>query len=319
VVERRRHHHDRRHRRPGHRPPPWCHPWVAALPVLALLLASCALAAGWRRAPLPTTITVGPKRELLIRGTVDHTPVVLKLDTGSSTTALTPAACRRLGIGGRRYSAGAPPLGAGAGGSIDDVRWVFLRKLRFASELLWTHPAVVIDLEAANGAIDGLLGMDVLGLYALDVDLRAHRFVLHREGEVRHHTADLVAIDYRPLRGGQIALAITVAGRPATAILDLGANRTLANRRVALPHDDDTVVSAAIGADRRRLSFHTASNVELGVGGLVLRAGSVWVNDLPIFRTFALHDRPAVVLGIDVLADRRIVIDPFERRIYLSR
>ena len=263
---------------------------------------------------------VGPKRELLVKGVINETPVTLQLDTGASTTALSPKTCHRLGLRFGLTHIGAPPLGDGAGGGLAEVKWVFMRKLRFASEIFRLQAAVVFEIDAAGGAIDGVLGMDLLGQYALEVDLAGHRFELYREGDMRFRTAELIAADYKTLAGGQIALAITIDGRPATAILDLGANRTFANAHVALtPDDRDTSISAVISSDRHRMQFRTASDVQLGFGELALLARSVWISDLPIFRTFGLADRPAVILGTDVLADRRIVIDPFSRRVYLSR
>jgi hypothetical protein len=307
-------------RRPG--------PWHTALGLLVLAVAC-------HHPALPTTITVGPKRELLIHGIVNATPVVLQIDTGASNTSLTPAVCRRLGLHTGPVQFGAPLVGRGAGGSLAEVTWTVVQRLRFASEILHLHPVAVIDVDTADGAaavaaptralpaaasIDGLLGMDVLGRYALDVDLRARRFALHGEDDTAFRSAGFASLGYAPLPGGQIALAVTIGGRPAIAVLDLGASKTFANTRVDLtPDDPDLVITAVIGADRHPLQFRAASDVPLVLGELALRVPSVWITDLPIFHTFGIADRPAVVLGTDVLADRRIVIDPFTRRVYLSR
>lgn len=295
-------------------------PCIAAATVLAI--------AGCSHTPQPTTIVVGPKRELLIPAVINDIPLVLQLDTGASHTSLAPATCRHLfsrlprfdALSRRRRASPPPPRGSGAGGDIADVTWVMLHKLQVAGEVFRGHAAVVVDIDTAGGAIGGMLGMDVLGEYVVEVDLRAHRFVLHSKLDASLLSPELVAADYQPLAGGQIALAITIEGRAATAILDLGANRTFANTRAGLtPDDRETTISAAIGADRNRLVFRSASDVPLGYGELVLRVRSVWISDLPIFRTFGIADRAALILGTDVLAGRRIVIDPFARRVYLSR
>src|ERR1044071_7794724 len=98
------------------------------------------------------------------------------------------------------------------------------------------------------------------------------------------------------------------------------ANRTFANPHTGLVADDDeTTITAAIGADRKRLAFRAARSGAIGLGPLARQPRSVWIAALPIFRTFGLADRPAVVLGTDVLAGRRVVVDPFRRRVYLSR
>ena len=279
--------------------------------VIALLsgLAACG------HPPQPVKLTLGPQRELLVQAEVNGEPAILELDTGASTTSFVSRAKPRLHLRGFM-----PTAGAGAGGTLAHAGWVYITKLVIAGETLRGLGAVLLAGGGGHGAIDGLLGMDVLGDFALEVDLRAMRVVLHDRGDTSFVGPDLVATDYRALPGGQVALEVTVAGHPATAVLDLGANRTFANRRTGLaPDDDHATISAAIGADRNRLTFHAASDVAIAVGPLTLEARSVWINDLPIFQTFGLADRPALVLGTDVLAGRRIVIDPFRHRVYVSR
>lgn len=275
--------------------------------------------AGCHHTPLSTTLVMGPKRELLAHAAIDERPVMLQLDTGASHTSVSPALCRRLGLYTSLARFEAPAQGRGAGGAFSRVLWTVAR-LRFAGEILHLHPMAVIELSNAGDAIDGVLGMDVLSRYVLDVDLRSRRFTLHGKDDATFRPDDLISLGYTSLPGGQIALAITIAGRPATAVLDLGANRTLANPHVALaPDDDDLIISAAIGADGHQQQFRAASDVRVALGELELSARSVWISDLPIFTTLGLADGPAVVLGTDVLADHRVVIDPFTRRVYVSR
>lgn len=284
------------------------------MPPHGRFIALLAALAGCAHPPRPATLTLGPQRELLVQAEINGRPAILEIDTGASTTSFTPGARTRLNLRGVQ-----PTAGAGAGGAISRVSWLYVVKLVIAGETLRGLPAVMFPRGDAH-AIDGVLGMDVLGDYVLEVDLRAMRVVLRDQGDTSFLGPDLVAADYRPLPGGQIALGVGLGGRPATAVLDLGANRTLANARAALaPDDDHTTISAAIGADRNRLTFRTASDVAIAVGPVTLAARSVWINDLPIFQTFGLADRAALVLGTDALAGRRVVIDPFAHRVYLSR
>lgn len=280
-----------------------------------IAVALLAIAAGCAHGAQPTALMLGPQRELLVRAEVNGRPATFQLDTGASTTSFTGHGPERFHLRG-----GWPTAGHGAGGELGRVTWVQVLKLEVAGETIRGLMAAVFGLDGAHGTIDGVLGMDVLGDYALEVDLRAMRAALHRDGDASFLTPDLVAADYRPLPGGQVALAVAIDGRPATAVLDLGANRTLANPHTGLVADDDeTTITAAIGADRKRLTFRTASKVAIELGPLALQAHSVWISDLPIFRTFGLADQPAIVLGTDVLAGRRVVIDPFRHRVYLSQ
>jgi len=277
------------------------------------------LAAGCRHGPLPTTIAIGPKQELIAHARIGNASIKLQLDTGASTTSLSPTVCRRLGIPFGHTAYEPPATGGGAGGALRDVKWTLVSRFQLADEVFYMQPLAVIELDTAGGAIDGVLGMDVLGQYILDVDLGAREFALRDQRDTSFRAADLVAASYRPLVGGQIGVTVAIDGRPTTAVLDLGSNRTLANRLALEPDDHDETISAAIGADGNRAKFHAASDVRLDLGELELHAPSVWISDLPIFGTFGLADRPAVVLGTDALAGRRVVIDPFARQVYVSR
>lgn len=267
--------------------------------------------------PQPSTIRLGPNRELLVEALVNYKRLVLQLDTGASTTSLTPTARHILQLWYSLPRIGRPVV-RGAGGDLGRVEYVAVSSMRLGGTVIRRLYAAVLD-RGEGEEIDGLLGMDVLGRYVLEVDLRAHRYALHRKiaGLL---SPDLVAVAYTPLIGSQIALPIVVNGRPAIAVFDLGASRTFANRRVGLtPDDQDITITAAIGSDGNRLTFRPVSDVKIGFGELALRARSVWINDLPIFETLGLADRPAVILGTDALAGRRIIIDPFARRVYVSR
>jgi len=280
--------------------------------VLAAILATAVPACHHPLHPEP--IALGPARELLIRVFINDTPLMMQLDTGASTTSITPATRARLGVEQFRQTEG-----VGAGGKLAKAGWVWLKSTGLAGDNLAMQFATVVDLDNAGGRIAGVLGMDMLGQYVLDVDLRIHRLTLHREGEPAMQSPDMVGVDYTPLPGGQIALAIAIDGHPATAILDLGANRTFANGHTALVPDDEAgTMSAAVGADRHRIEFRATGAVEVRFGTLALHAPSVWLGELPAFQTFGLAGRPAVLLGTDALAGRRIVIDPFAHRVYLS-
>jgi len=162
--------------------------------------------------------------------------------------------------------------------------------------------------------------MDVLGDYTTEVDLARRQLVLHPRNATAWRTPDLIPFSYHRLRGGQLWIDAEIAGRPVAAIIDLGANLSFANVR-ATPEREEAalVVRAVVGADRHVATFSAMLDVPVAVGELGLMAHALLIADLPIFDVVGLSDRPAMILGADVLGGRRMVIAPDEQRIYVSK
>jgi predicted aspartyl protease len=277
---------------------------------IAVVIGACAH-------PKPARITVGPQRELLVPVLIKDTYVQMLVDTGASMTTLTPRIKQKLDL--LVLDRGS---GHGAAGEIEHVWIVMLPHIEVANQSVEMPfmSAAVVDLDVTNTAIDGVLGMDVLGQYVTDVDLIHHQLALHHTYETAWRTPDLVGFPYHTLRGGQIWIDATLDGTPVAAIVDLGANWSFANRQAAPVREEAPIqMRAAIGADRHLATFDAMRDVPVRVGDLGLRANALLIADLPIFKVFGLDDRPAMILGVDLLEGRRLVIAPQEHRVYLSR
>jgi predicted aspartyl protease len=261
--------------------------------------------------PKVAPIVLGPQRELLVPVVINGEPMTLQLDTGASTTTLTPRAKQRLGLNG-----GAPANGQGAGGALEHVELVLLYTTEVCDHLVRYLPAAIVDVDNA----DGVLGMDVLGSYITEIDLAQHQLRLHKPWDTAWRTPDLEPVHYERLGGGQMRIEVVVEGRPVTAIVDLGANTSFANRRAAPDREEaGSLMTATVGADGHPATFATIHDVSVGVGDQTVVAAALLVGDLPIFGRFGVADRPAMILGADALATRRLVIDPREHQLYVSR
>jgi len=279
---------------------------MAARALVAALVVS-----GCSRVPKPAPIAIGPQHELLVAAIVNGERLTLQLDTGASMSAITPAVRERLHVVAAR-----PSKGDGAAGPLEHVDIVVLHSTEIADHLVRWLPAAVVDIEGA----DGVLGMDVLGEYITEVDLAQHRLLLHRRGDDTWRTPDLMPVRYQTLEGGQIRVDVVVEGRPATAILDLGANWSFANQRAAPDREEAaSLMTAAVGLDRHVATFAAMKDVPVVVGDQTVVASALLISDLPIFRSLGIADRPAMILGADALASRRIVIEPHEHQLYVSR
>jgi hypothetical protein len=279
---------------------------MAARALVAALVVS-----GCSRVPKPAPIAIGPQHELLVPVVINGQRLTLQLDTGASMTAITHAVRQRLHV----YDAH-PTKGAGAAGPLENVEIVMLQSTEIADHLVHRLPAAVVDIENA----DGVLGMDVLGEYITEIDLGQHLLLLHRRGDDTWRTPDLMALRYEALDGGQIRVDVVVEGRPVTAIIDVGSNWSFANQRAAPDREEAaSLMTAAVGVDHHLATFAAMRDVAVVVGDQKVVASALLISDLPIFRSLGIADRPAMILGADALAERRLVIVPHEHRLYVSR
>jgi predicted aspartyl protease len=280
--------------------------WHRAM--LALALVAC-------RHSQTLPITIGPAHELVVPVLIGETPVALQLDTGASNTMLSKQASARLHLAQRDTDLHA----VGAAGAVGGMMRVTLPELTFGSVGMRELPVSVIDF-GSDAVSDGLLGMDVLGRFIIDVDF-AHATVTPRNpGEGGWRSADLVEVPCRVIEGGQIAIDATLDGRPVTAIIDLGANTSFADELAAPRRSDATVrvITAAVGADGHAWRFRGFDAISLHAGGVAFVARTLLVADLPIFGELGLAHQPAVIVGTDLLAGRRIAIDARHHRVYIK-
>ena len=177
--------------------------------------------------------------------------------------------------------------------------------------------SVVGRASGVHEAIDGILGQDVLGRYITEVDVPRHKLVLHPPAATAWRTPELVAIPYTETLG-LIRLAGALDGTPIAAILDLGAAATIANTRAA-PGAAALPGASGVGADGAALAMAQVRGRALTIGDVAFGARDLYVSDLPVFADFGLAEQAAVILGMDVLASRRLVIDPGAKRVYIAR
>lgn len=116
--------------------------------------------------------------------------------------------------------------------------------------------------------------------------------------------------------GNQIAFAMTVNGRSATAVLDTGVNFTLASKDFAAALGLRPTALAQATAIGGALPIAWASIETIGVGGLSRTGGRIGVTDLAALATGT--PKPVeMVVGADLLAAHALDIDFDNRRFRL--
>ena len=178
--------------------------------------------------------------------------------------------------------------------------------------------------EAFLGA-QGLVGIDALAGQRLMFDFDDKTITVQdtrQRAPSKPAGAEEIVVTARRRKGQLILTEASVSGRGIYAVVDSGAQVTIGNaalraavfrsRRAAAAATKMTLVSVTgqeIVADMVVLP-------ELKIGGLTLQNVAIAFADVPPFALFGLADRPAILLGTDVLEIfRRVTLDFRNRKI----
>lgn len=237
------------------------------------------------------------------------------LDTGAGSTVVSTELARELdlppgpevlvhGITAAQLSPSARIARFGAGGR------------RFADLICPVFPRRAL-------AADGLLGLDVLGGFRLDLDIAARRIGLVPSGPgvvptgSAFHTASRVPRETRPARRGPFGQLILASGSadgvPIDVFVDTGAQYSIGNLALLA-----TTGGAETGLERITVfgvtgdTRATASGQirDLRLGAHRLGSTPLLFADLHAFRVLELVERPALLVGADLLYRfRRVTLD----------
>ncbi len=249
-------------------------------------------------------------------------PVTLLLDTGANSTILTPSAAQRIG--------GQPPhiefqrqMG-GVGGGVLGTNEVELRDFSIGGVAIpWRRVLVAsINIASSVGALDGVLGTDVLSDFDVDLDLPHHRMVFYTKqscpNAVPAWTDPYARIVASRSISDHLFFPVQLDGRRIDAffdtgsqlsVLSLGAALALGVTRADLARDRSMIT---LGAAAERLSSHLHRFSQLQIGDQVIHRPEFVVTDVK------LNDAD-LVLGISFLISQRVWFSFGSQQIFLSR
>jgi len=249
---------------------------------------------------LPVTISGG---HLLAQALLNGEPTTMVVDTGADTTTLARSSAHKhhlqlemlngfaVGIGGRQQVYGF------------DTKTYQIGRLHGGSFRLMASDLGQVD----EPGVDGLIGVDFLGAYDVDLDLSGGKFTLYRTyagcreprtplgGEL--YSAPLVSsADARP------RVEVEIGGKRLTALIDTGAPGTMlfrdSARRIGL--DIDTLTTdhrfqiGGVGSRRRDAVLHVLAPIKLG---------DLTVSNLPVAIINQRSDDDVdMLLGLDFLS-----------------
>ncbi len=304
-----------------------------ARPLGAPVAASCGLPANYDRLDVQM---VG--QQPVVKIGMDDAIATMVLDTGASETVVTS------GMTARFNATAAQPAAQRVTQGIDGrtvIRRGFVATLHLGTATLHdvnlnVTPAV---LRYAGQSRDGLLGLDLLGLFDLDLDLAGGRAKLYRgqvcpdtaspwpvpatELKARRATLDPILgaaqlpADRTVQRAAKLEVPVVVNGKIVWALLDTGATNSVVSMDTAAQVG---VSAAALDADR--------SGVTQGSGG---RGVKVYLHQFDTLRiageSFAnakmligpLPGGTAMLLGADYLRNHRIWLSYATARVFVAK
>ncbi len=245
------------------------------------------------------------------------------VDSGASLTVISPDTRSRVQGEDQAFIPA-----AGAAGEISGARLFTVNALQLGALQFRSHLAGVLDLSSVERRvgrqIGGVLGRNFLEAVDVAIDFQRARITIDRAGVLVRELAEeweLVPLCLEELPAGLSALRIVSSEVEMVGVFDLGASKTMFNEAAAAALDLVEVpgkAGEAMGADGKILQTKTVAGPALAVGATVLQAPRAEVADLPVFEVLELMDAPALILGLDVLAERRMILASREGRLYLS-
>ncbi|MHB1871013.1 MAG: aspartyl protease family protein [Steroidobacteraceae bacterium] len=242
-------------------------------------------------------------------------PYRFLVDTGANYSMMSPALAQRLGLTPR---AGALLEVTGITGA-QRLPWVPVARLRVGRFRLANVRMPITASPVMNG-LDGILGLAGFPAERIAVDFR-HNIVWigHSNGG---DVWGYLAIPAELTPGGLLSVHARVGSIPVVAIIDTGSPRTLGNealhrallRNAARPKDNAQI----FGVTRQVSNGDVAGAPTVYLGPAAIGRLDIVFGDIPIFKVWHLDDRPAVVIGMDVLGTvDGLILDYRRARVYI--
>jgi predicted aspartyl protease len=239
-------------------------------------------------------------------------PFRLVLDTGAQRSAIIPAVAKALAIPLDR----APPvrLHGATGTSITptiEVGMLSVGDVWMASKRL----PVVADV---FGGADGLLGVDGLQDRRIYIDFRADYVDIARSRN-RAAARGFISLPFLASEQNLLMVDARVGGVSVLAVIDTGAQATVGNealrealrRQVARNSRGEDEIHGATGDIQSGVGARISP---IHLGDMQIRDAHVTFGELHIFRLWNLTERPALLVGMDILGLVDTLVIDYRRR-----
>lgn len=283
---------------------------MSKLSTLKLVLGLPLIAAGAAHGePLVVLPSGHPVAEVRVDG---QGPYRFVIDTAASTTNVLPRLVEAIPQSMHRTGAG--PVAAASGSTT--VELLRLGRFTVAGRTFIDLPAFALPPGPIDKlGVDGVLGADVVSTYALEIDMSGRRWTLTEAPTPASLGGMLPPVPFTLDQQRAPRLTVMLDGRPVFALLDTGARGTIINWAAAeaiglKPDSPELTAGTPIkGASQHATQSAVKIFETLQIGQAINRAPTIRIADLPVFETVGMAGKPAMILGIDAFAKRRIIID----------
>lgn len=233
-------------------------------------------------------------------------PFPFAVDTGAERTVISAGLARKLGLKPNRTA----ELHGVAG--MDVVQTAPLATFRIGSKQVANIQAPVLP-DAALGAA-GLVGLDALSNQRVTMDFIEDQMTV-RPGAYREKGDDDTIVVTARRRFGQLVLAdAAIDGRRVYAIIDSGSQVTIGNmalqRLLARRRADMPAAAEIIGVTGQAISAEYGLLPEMKIGAISLGGVPIVYSDAHAFKKLGLANRPAMLIGVDLLRSfERVSVD----------
>ena len=241
-------------------------------------------------------------------------PFRLVLDTGANRSAVVPRVVEALGDKAR---AGKPVRMRGVTGTAI-VPTIRIDTMELGELLL--APVTLPVVPDVFGGADGVLGGEGLGGKRIVIDYRRDSITVKRSHRERPGEG-FITLPITLLRDHLLVTDISIGRVRAKAIIDTGAPDSLGNMALltALKRQaKDDPVSEIIGVTLDVEHGERVKMPVLRIDDITITGAVVTFSDVYIFRHWGMTEKPAILLGMDVLGSvDQMIIDYRTRELHL--
>jgi predicted aspartyl protease len=258
---------------------------------------------------------------ILVPASINHRPAQLVVDTGASSSLLTPDAVDRLHLPADPHRS---TTLHGIGGSVV-TRNALVRSFEIGG-LDWQADSIATGELGRHyqedPPVDGLLGADFLHHQDVELDIPHGRIVLWR---VQHCAGDFLTwqaphfviplLRYQPNR---MVAHVRIDGQPVTALIDWGARFSTITIATATALGVTPGMLAldrpgsSHGVDQNELPVHAHRFTELSIGAGTFRNIAIQVADLQVTDV-------GMLLGADYVRSRRVWLSYATEQMFVER